>query len=62
MLDIGMAGAGATLTPSTFSSVGFSTMGLDESEQWTIVVTAQMSVASTAFTTVGQGAILEGVN
>lgn len=62
MIDIAGAGAGGTLTPSTFSAVGFSTMGLDEGEQWTISITAQMSAASTNFSVTRQVSILEGVN
>lgn len=62
LLDVAGAGASATLTPSTFSAVGFSTMGLDETEQWTISITAQMSAASTSFTVTRQASILEGVN
>lgn len=61
-LDISVAGPGATLKPSTYSSVGFSTMGLDEADQWTVTITAQMSAASTSLSVTRQVAILEGVN
>ena len=62
LLDISIAGAGASLLPSTFSSVGFSTLGLDETEEWTVTITAQMSAASTSFSVARQVAILEGMN
>ena len=62
VLDVAQAGAGATLKPSTYSSVGFSTMGLDETNQWTVEITVQLSAASTALSVTGQVAILEGVN
>ena len=62
LLDISAAGAGASLLPSTFSSVGFSTMGLDETEEWVVSVTAQMSAASTALSVTRQAALLEGMS
>lgn len=62
VMDVATAGAGGTIKPSTFSGVGFSTMGLDETEEWTVRITAQMSVASTSFSVTRQVAILEGVN
>lgn len=61
-MDVGSAATGGTLSPSTYSSVGFSTMGLDETVEWTINITAQMSVASTAFSVTRQVAILEALN
>ena len=60
--SISVAGSGASLLASTFSSVGFSTMGLDETEEWTVEITVQMSDASTSYTVTGQASILEGVN
>lgn len=62
IMDIGTAGAGASLLASTYSSVGFSTMGLDETDEWTVYLTAQMSAASTAFSVTRQFSVLEGVN
>jgi hypothetical protein len=61
-MDVGVAKPGGTLAPSTYSSVGFSTMGLDETDEWTISITAQMSAASTAFSVTRQVAILEALN
>ncbi len=62
IIDIASAGAGGTLKPSTFSAVGFSTMGLNEADAWTVSITAQMSAASTGFSVTRQVSVLEGVN
>jgi hypothetical protein len=61
-LSVGKAAVGASLAPSTYSSVGFSTMGLDETETWTVEVSAKMSSASTSYSVTGHVAILEGIN
>ena len=61
-VDVGVAAGGGSLTPSTYSSVGFSTMGFDETDAWTISITAQMSVASTALSVTRQAAVLEAIN
>lgn len=61
-LDVATAGAAGTLKPSTYSAVGFSTMGLDETDEWSITITAQMSAATTAMTVTRQVAILEALN
>ena len=62
VLDISQPGAGASLLPTTFSAFGFSTLGLDETETWTVSITAQMSAASTALAITREVSILEGIN
>ena len=59
-LDVSAASAG-TLPPSTFSSVGYSTSGLAETEIITLRLTAQMSAASTGFSVVRESAVLEAI-
>lgn len=61
-IDIATAGAGGTFKPSTYSAVGFSTMGLDETEEWTISITAQLTGATTGLAVTRQVAILEAMN
>lgn len=58
--DLSAASTG-TLPPSTFSGVGSSDGALDETEQITLKVTAQMSVGSTGFSVVRESAILEAI-
>lgn len=58
--DLSAASTG-TLPPSTFTGVGSSTSGLDETAQITLTVTAQMSVGSTGFSVTRESAILEAV-
>lgn len=59
-MDISAASTG-TLPASTYSSVGFSTGSLAETEIITLTVTAQMSAASTGFEVVRESAILEAI-
>lgn len=61
-IEVGAAGSGASLLPSTYSAVGFSTMGLDETDAWTVSMTVQMSAASTALTMTREVSILEAMN
>ncbi len=61
-IEIGAAGSGASLLPSTYSAVGFSTMGLDETDPWTVSMTVQMSTASAALTMTREVSILEAIN
>jgi len=62
VMDVGGAAASGILAPTTYSVVGWSTSGLDESEEWTVSITVQMSAASTALSASRQVAILEAVN
>ncbi len=62
IFDMSVAGGGAELLASTFSAIGFSTLGLDEADEWTVSITAQMSAASASFTVTREFAVLEGVN
>ncbi len=62
VFDASVAGTRGTLSPSTFSSLGWSTSSLDETEEWTITITAEMSVSSASLGVSRQVAILEGIN
>ena len=62
VFDASVAGTRGTLSPSTFSTLGWSTSTLDETEEWTITITAQMSAASASLGVSRQVAILEGMN
>lgn len=62
VFDVSVAGSRGTMSPSTFSVLGWSTSSLDETEEWTVSITAQMSAASTALSVSRQVAILEGIN
>ena len=59
-LDVSAASS-VTLAPSTFSSVGYSTSGLVETDVINVTVTAQLSAASTGFSVVRESAIFEAV-
>jgi hypothetical protein len=59
-IDVSAASA-VTLPASTYSSVGYSTSGLTETDMIDITVTAQLSSASTGFVFVRESAILEAV-
>ena len=55
------AASSVSLPDSTFSSVGYSTSGLTETDVLNVTVTAQLSAASTGFVFVRESAIFEAV-
>lgn len=62
VFDVSVAGARGTLSPSTYSTLGWSTSSLDEGDQITVSITAQISVADPSLGVTRQVAILEAVN
>lgn len=60
-VDVSSPGTG-TVRPSTYTGVANSTTALDETDQITVTVTAQLSAASSSFSLTRRSAVLEVLN